>query len=58
MKTSKNASFLAEKMNVSWQKPVMEWIHFIYLHLKNLCSFKMEKNPINLPAQCSFKAMK
>lgn len=43
MKTSKNTPFLAEKKNVSWQKPIKEWIHFVYLDLKNVCSCKMEK---------------
>lgn len=55
MKTSKNTSFLAEKKNVSWQKPIKEWIHFVYLDLKNVKWGK--KNP-NHPAQSSFKAMK
>lgn len=58
MKTSKNTSFLTEKKNVSWQKPIKEWIHFVYLDLKNVYSCKMEKKNPNHPTQCSFKAMK
>lgn len=43
MKTSKNTSFWAEKKNVPWQKPIREWIHFVYLDLKNVYSYKMGK---------------
>lgn len=45
MKTSKNTSSLAEKKNVSWQKPIKEWINFVYLELKNVYPCKMEKKP-------------
>lgn len=45
MKTSKNTSLLAQKKNVSWQKPIKEWIPFVYLVLKNVYSCKMEKKP-------------
>lgn len=34
MKTPKNTSFLAEKKNVSWQKPIKERMLLVYLDLE------------------------
>lgn len=43
MKTSKNTPLLAGKKNVSWQKPIKEWMQFFfYLDLKNVYSWKMQ----------------
>lgn len=57
MKTSKNTPLLAGKKNVSWQKPIKEWMQFFfYLDLKNVYSWKMQtkiKNPTTPSTQPS-----